>query len=136
MLAQTHITVTPDPPPATVVGGAVTLTPQPPPQPSLVACTWYRAGEFEIFTHRPEGGATLSHGPGYTRRETGGPGCSLRLGGLRPSDSGPYTVLLGMPGNGHSISVHLAVLGECLRARENPGPAPFPDLERTQASCR
>ncbi|KYO37084.1 putative pregnancy-specific beta-1-glycoprotein 7 [Alligator mississippiensis] len=107
---KTHITVTPDPPPATVVGGAVTLTPQPPPQPSLVACTWYRAGEFEIFTHRPEGGATLSHGPGYTRRETGGPGCSLRLGGLRPSDSGPYTVLLGMPGNGHSISVHLAVL--------------------------
>ncbi|XP_025051391.1 carcinoembryonic antigen-related cell adhesion molecule 2-like [Alligator sinensis] len=108
--AETHITVTPDPPPAPVVGGAVTLTPQPPPQLSLVACTWYRAGDVEIFTLRPGGSATLSHGPGYTRRETGGPGCSLRLGGLQPSDSGPYTVRLGMPGNGHSISVHLAVL--------------------------
>ncbi|KYO37083.1 carcinoembryonic antigen-related cell adhesion molecule 1 [Alligator mississippiensis] len=105
--AQSHIALTPDPPPAPQVGGAVTLALQPP--QSLAVCTWYRAAESvssaEILTYVQDKGQR--NGPSYTGRETGRPDCSLHITGLMLNDSSPY--FLWMPTTGSKITVTLAV---------------------------
>ncbi|XP_059574669.1 carcinoembryonic antigen-related cell adhesion molecule 5 [Alligator mississippiensis] len=105
--AQSHIALTPDPPPAPQVGGAVTLALQPP--QSLAVCTWYRAAQSvssaEIFTYVQDKGQR--NGPSYTGRETGRPDCSLHITGLMLTDSSPY--FLWMPTTGSKITVTLTV---------------------------
>ncbi|XP_067172952.1 carcinoembryonic antigen-related cell adhesion molecule 6-like isoform X2 [Apteryx mantelli] len=91
----------PDP---AAAGDTVDFNLQPPPG-NFVLCVWYRALDTvqssEIFSYLPSpdgsGNATQIDGPAATGRESGGPGCSLRIRDLRATDAGPYTVQLRSP---------------------------------------
>ncbi|XP_014455992.1 carcinoembryonic antigen-related cell adhesion molecule 5 isoform X2 [Alligator mississippiensis] len=112
-LAQTQIIVTPDLPPAPVVGGTVTLTPQPPPPPNATLCGWLRQSRT-IFWHLLDQ-EQPSTGSSYTGREVLGPGCSLIIVGLMLNYSGSYTLQVQGPGVFIFRGVNLRVYGKLAR---------------------
>ncbi|KAL8219716.1 UNVERIFIED_CONTAM: hypothetical protein K2H54_031719 [Gekko kuhli] len=74
------------------------LTMTPGGTPTFLLCDWYRAEEHteanRIFTYVPSSSSSPKqrNGPGFTGRETGGPGCSLHIRSLMLSDAGAYRV--------------------------------------------
>ncbi|XP_015263420.1 PREDICTED: carcinoembryonic antigen-related cell adhesion molecule 16-like, partial [Gekko japonicus] len=107
-------------------GQDVTLTPEG--KPTFIACDWYRGEQAEpsrIFTYVPSSPPDQQNGPGFTGRETGGPGCSLRIGNLMLNDTGDYIVSKIVTGSRETGRVPVGVLELLTKPSVSAFPSPF-----------